>query len=116
VYIGFIPIMFCHTIQAVYRDKKVCFDGVDLIGSTRKEINQGDSQHENLSPCFYQGPCSWSNNPLWPLGNLQAPLDNLANLVDATGVSHDFYVIGLQETPTFDVESAIADALGANYW
>ncbi len=53
---------------------------------------------------------------MWPLGNLQAPLDNLANLVDATGVIHDFYVIGLQETPTFDVESAIADALGANYW
>ncbi|CAK9194104.1 unnamed protein product [Sphagnum troendelagicum] len=47
--------------------------------------------------------------------NGKAPLDNLANLVDATGVSHDFYVIGLQETPTFDVESAIADALGGNY-
>ncbi len=92
-----------------------------MIGSTKKEINKGYLQHENLflgfePPCFYQGPCSWSNNPLWPLGNLQAPLDNLANLVDATGVSHDFYVIGLQETPTFDVESAIADALGGNYW
>ncbi len=33
--IGFIPMIFCHTIQAVYRDRKVCFDGVDLIGSTR---------------------------------------------------------------------------------
>jgi hypothetical protein len=52
VYIGFIPILFCHTIQAVYRDKKVFFDGVDLIGSTRKEINQGDLQHENLSLGF----------------------------------------------------------------
>jgi hypothetical protein len=48
VYIGFIPIMFCHTIKPVYRDTKVCFDVVDLIGSTRKEINQGDLQHENL--------------------------------------------------------------------
>ncbi len=48
MYIGLIHIMFCHAIQAVYRDKKVCFDGVDWIGSTRKEIDQGDLQHENL--------------------------------------------------------------------
>jgi hypothetical protein len=49
---------------------------------------------------------------------LQAPLDNLANLVDVKthGGRHDFYVIGLQETPTFDVESGIADTLGAEYW
>ncbi|CAM6013911.1 unnamed protein product [Sphagnum balticum] len=49
--------------------------------------------------------------------NGKAPLDNLANLVDVTthGGRHDFYVIGLQETPTFDVESGIADTLGAEY-
>ncbi|KAH9549832.1 hypothetical protein CY35_10G039900 [Sphagnum magellanicum] len=84
-------------------DLAVCVDELrEILGAWSKE--QLQQSVSDLSIYIV----TWNMNG-------KAPLDNLANLVDATGVSHDFYVIGLQETPTFDVESAIADALGANY-
>ena len=50
-------------------------------------------------------------------GKFQVPTSkNFADLVDVSGESYDFFVVGLQEAPHFDVKTAISEVLGDKYW
>lgn len=51
----------------------------------------------------------------WNMNGKVPTSSNFAELLDVSGEGYDFFVVGLQEAPHFDVKTSISDVLGEKY-